>query len=276
MSVELIMSQGSSAGTTAPIQPGYYLVGRHRECQIRPKSRSVSRRHCLLLHNEDGFGALDLKSTRGTYVNGEQIEPHQWRVLKDGDEIRFGKVTFSVSIDASSLFSSDAASESAPVQTAETVTDNSPPESWQNTDIAAFLEEEDRAEYEGRYGITPAVVGNQVEPSEPAVQTLVVDASEDEVQSDLNGEKEIDESVEVDSKPKAVPPRRKIDPKEYKRRSKSKRSISLPSFALPQGDGSHWKLVGTVVLVVLIGGFFVYQVYRFQQPVPVQVRPNLD
>ncbi|MEL6105812.1 MAG: FHA domain-containing protein [Planctomycetota bacterium] len=96
MLVQLIVHNGPLVGTIAPIKAGYYLVGRHQECQIRPESRSVSRRHCLLLHNEDGFGVFDLRSSWGTYVNNERLEPHVWRHLRHDDVLRVGDLTFRV------------------------------------------------------------------------------------------------------------------------------------------------------------------------------------
>lgn len=98
MLVHLIVQDGPLAGTLAPIKPGYYLIGRHAECQIRPESRSVSRRHCLVLHNEHGFGVFDLQSSWGTFVNRQRLEPHTWRHLRDGDFLRVGLFGFRVSM----------------------------------------------------------------------------------------------------------------------------------------------------------------------------------
>ena len=100
MIVKLFLNIGEPPGTVAPIQQGYFMLGRHGECQIRPKSSSVSRRHCLILHNEDGVGVLDLESTAGTYVNNVRLTPKKWRVLHHGDEVRCGKVLFKVAIAA--------------------------------------------------------------------------------------------------------------------------------------------------------------------------------
>lgn len=98
MNVELLLNVGSPEGTIAPIQQGYYLIGRSRECQIRPKSKSVSRRHCLVFHNDDGVGVMDLESAGGTKINGLRIKPKTWHILRHGDEVRCGKVTLGVRI----------------------------------------------------------------------------------------------------------------------------------------------------------------------------------
>ena len=87
MIAQLILATGSHAGVAASIQLGYYMIGRHGECQIRPKSRSVSRRHCILHHTETQLLALDLDSSSGTYINGEKIIPNCWVKLNHGDQL---------------------------------------------------------------------------------------------------------------------------------------------------------------------------------------------
>ena len=53
----------------------------------------VSRRHAIIRRGEDTLTLIDLASTNGTYLNGQKLSPHQPRVLRDGDEVRFGKLT---------------------------------------------------------------------------------------------------------------------------------------------------------------------------------------
>lgn len=50
----------------------------------------VSRLHAGLRRHGDTLVLTDLGSLNHTYVNGEQLHPHEVRVLHDGDEIRFG------------------------------------------------------------------------------------------------------------------------------------------------------------------------------------------
>ncbi|OYP30368.1 FHA domain-containing protein [Rhodopirellula sp. MGV] len=284
MPVELVMTEGSRAGTVAPIHLGYYLVGRNKECQIRPKSKSVSRRHSLLLHNEDGFGVLDLKSTGGTFVNGEKIEPHQWRVLSDGDELRFGKVGFAVSIKEPAFASasdSDSGVEShGPVEA---------PKSWQNFDVAEFLAAEDQVEQEIRYDmIRGAAKPAQGESKDASVDDggyAEIDLAELEADAmphdtfignlpdDPTGEEIEKVDVEVDAKPKNKPPRR-VDPKEYKR--KPKRSFQMPSFGLNFQSQFDWKTLAMLCVTVAILGFFAYQISSFFSGPPVEVRETLD
>ncbi|MCO8120351.1 FHA domain-containing protein [Stieleria sp. TO1_6] len=284
MSVELIITQGSNAGSVAPIHPGYYLVGRNKQCQIRPKSRSVSRQHCLLLHNDDGFGALDLKSTRGTFVNGDRLQPHRWQVLADGDQIRFGKVVFNVAIKQSASHgqmetvnqhamagSSAAASVASQMQTGGSTIalsdgDDPTPESWQNLDVAEFLEEpgaEDSSVFaDSAIGIA--------KPSD----TMVGDVPDETVT-----ETEHEKAVDVDPAPRKRPPRRAIDHNEYKR--PAKKSIRLPTLRFSAwGDLSageeRWKIWAAVTFLVAVLGLFAFQIHRFSSGPDIQIRRNLD
>ncbi|MEL6108198.1 MAG: FHA domain-containing protein [Planctomycetota bacterium] len=281
MSVELKITRGSNRGTTAPIHPGYYLVGRHKDCQIRPKSRSVSRRHCLLLRNDDGFGALDLKSTRGTYVNGVRIKPREWRVLRDGDEIHFGKVAFTVAIHEPALATSVESGDSSavtpdPIDSPSETT----PESFKSFDVAQFLEEEDAAEFESEYGVRPEMgvdgdtdIGRGRSNLGDFHDTPVeIDETADEPLASVNldvGDDQVAGEVQVDPAPNQRPPRRSIDHSQYKR--KPKRSIKLPSFGPP-----NWKMIGAIALVVGTSGLVVWQAYRLNRGQTVQVREGLD
>lgn len=76
-------------------------VGRAIGCQIDLVDISISRRHCVFQYKEvlietgqrppmSGFCIYDLKSTHGTYLNGERIPSMQNIQLRLGDVIRFG------------------------------------------------------------------------------------------------------------------------------------------------------------------------------------------
>jgi hypothetical protein len=54
----------------------------------------ISRRHAMIRRGEDTLTLIDLGSTNGTHLNGQRLIPHQPRVLRDGDEVRMGKLVF--------------------------------------------------------------------------------------------------------------------------------------------------------------------------------------
>lgn len=55
--------------------------------------KGVSRRHMLLELVQETVTLTDLGSTNGTFLNGQKLQPFQKRVVRDGDEIRLGKLS---------------------------------------------------------------------------------------------------------------------------------------------------------------------------------------
>ena len=63
-------------------------VGRAMDCDIVVDNLGVSRHHCTIIKEGDGWAVLDGGSNNGTYVGGQKIQKH---VLKQGDRIVLGK-----------------------------------------------------------------------------------------------------------------------------------------------------------------------------------------
>lgn len=54
--------------------------------------KGVSRNHAVIERSEDTLTIADMGSSNGTFLNGQRLVANQPRVLRDGDEIRFGKL----------------------------------------------------------------------------------------------------------------------------------------------------------------------------------------
>jgi pSer/pThr/pTyr-binding forkhead associated (FHA) protein len=55
--------------------------------------KGVSRQHAAIeLTGDETLMVVDVGSSNGTYLNGQRLLPNQPRVLRDGDELRFGKL----------------------------------------------------------------------------------------------------------------------------------------------------------------------------------------
>jgi diguanylate cyclase (GGDEF)-like protein len=73
------------------LDKGEVLIGRGKEASIRIDDEGVSRLHSKIVRHPEGIVAIvDLKSTNGTFCNGERIDTH---VLQDGDRIQIGMTT---------------------------------------------------------------------------------------------------------------------------------------------------------------------------------------
>lgn len=54
--------------------------------------KGVSRHHAALEFGEGTLTLVDLGSSNGTFLNGQRLVQDQPRILRDGDEIRLGKL----------------------------------------------------------------------------------------------------------------------------------------------------------------------------------------
>jgi hypothetical protein len=54
--------------------------------------KGVSRIHAAIHRSDDTLTLMDMGSVNGTHLNGQRLIPDQPRVLRDGDEIRLGKL----------------------------------------------------------------------------------------------------------------------------------------------------------------------------------------
>jgi hypothetical protein len=65
-------------------------IGRSLAADLRFDDATVSRRHALVVNQEEGVRVLDDRSLNGIFVNGRRVE---WAPLTDGDEITIGRHT---------------------------------------------------------------------------------------------------------------------------------------------------------------------------------------
>jgi diguanylate cyclase (GGDEF)-like protein len=86
-----IYPTGTGMGTRYPLTDTPVVLGRGNDCDIRINDHSVSRRHARIQPGADGYYAVDLQSTNGTYVNDI---PASICKLKDGDYLRVGNCIY--------------------------------------------------------------------------------------------------------------------------------------------------------------------------------------
>jgi predicted component of type VI protein secretion system len=96
MHVSLKVTEGKQAGTLIPLNRNKFLIGREEDCQLRPNSDLVSRHHCVFSTDDFTVRIRDLGSTNGTFVNNHRITGQV--VLKQGDQVRIGKLAFEIQI----------------------------------------------------------------------------------------------------------------------------------------------------------------------------------
>ena len=99
MQINLKVLSGTHEGKLIPIKDEKFFIGRSDSCQLRPKSESISRKHCAFVQKDGRVLLVDLKSRNGTFVNEKQLSPEKAKILKSGDKIRCGQLEFEISIE---------------------------------------------------------------------------------------------------------------------------------------------------------------------------------
>lgn len=95
MIAKLIIASGKNAGRSIAIKRNKLLIGRAEQCDVRPLSEDVSRRHCAVTVGPAEVWVEDLGSRNGTYVNNARIAERT--KVSDGDLIKVGSLELRVS-----------------------------------------------------------------------------------------------------------------------------------------------------------------------------------
>jgi pSer/pThr/pTyr-binding forkhead associated (FHA) protein len=93
----MVLSAGNSAGKTLPINVPQFVIGRDPQCNLRPASAMISKRHCAVLVKGGQVYVHDFDSTNGTFINDEQIKGEV--AVKDGDTLKLGPLSFKLVIE---------------------------------------------------------------------------------------------------------------------------------------------------------------------------------
>ncbi len=88
VALRLTIRKGTEPGKSLEVRSGQITIGRDEACDLVLRDWKVSRKHALLEIGSEGEAVLrDLKSTNGTFVNGERVSTAN---LTGGEELRFG------------------------------------------------------------------------------------------------------------------------------------------------------------------------------------------
>jgi len=98
MKVSLVVAKGKREGKVLPISAPQFVIGRHKECQLRASGTTVSQHHCAVLIKDDKVLVHDFDSTNGTFVNGNRV--HGEQELASDDLLELGRLAFRIRIEA--------------------------------------------------------------------------------------------------------------------------------------------------------------------------------
>jgi pSer/pThr/pTyr-binding forkhead associated (FHA) protein len=94
----LVLTPGKSEGKVIPIPIPQFVIGRDPDCQLRPASALISKRHCAVLVRGGKAFVRDFESTNGTFVNDQPVKGEQ--ELRNDDQLKVGPLAFRVRIEA--------------------------------------------------------------------------------------------------------------------------------------------------------------------------------
>jgi len=96
MEVNLLFFKKDGSFKSVPLPSNVTVLGRRRDCDLRVRLSSVSRRHCRISNDNGVLNLSDLKSRNGTILNGQSIKETQ---VKAGDKITMGRLTFVLQVN---------------------------------------------------------------------------------------------------------------------------------------------------------------------------------
>jgi predicted component of type VI protein secretion system len=97
--VKLRVLGGAHSGKEIQVKDEKFLIGRSDSCQLRPKSDSISRKHCAILQRDGKLIVADLGSRNGTFLNEKRLEPERAKIASAGDVLRVGQLEFEVLVE---------------------------------------------------------------------------------------------------------------------------------------------------------------------------------
>ncbi|MEI8211433.1 MAG: FHA domain-containing protein [Planctomycetota bacterium] len=203
MQISLKVLSGNHAGKEIPIKDEKFLIGRGDDCQLRPKSESVSRRHCALVQKEGRLLLVDLKSRNGTFINEKQLSADKAKILKSGDRIRVGQLEFEITIEVG-IANAKKSEVSTVKEAADRLAEQKTSDSRDSFDISSWLLEADQ-------------IDRRMTMSEPETRQINIDetarldadpiiAEEPSSISDSDSEKDSDSETGKSKRPDKKPP----------------------------------------------------------------------
>jgi two-component system cell cycle response regulator len=82
---------GPGLGSRHALTNSNLMIGRGNDCHVCLEDKSVSRHHCLVQREREGYFVTDLGSTNGTFINDLPVAEN---ILENGDHLRVGCYLF--------------------------------------------------------------------------------------------------------------------------------------------------------------------------------------
>ena len=93
----VVTTAGKAQGQVIPIKLAQFVIGRDPQCNLRPASALISKRHCAVLVKSGQVFVRDFDSTNGTFINEKPVKGEA--PLQNEDELKVGPLCFKVRIE---------------------------------------------------------------------------------------------------------------------------------------------------------------------------------
>src|SRR5450631_1699183 len=93
----VVMTAGKSKGQAVPVNLPHFIIGRDPQCNLRPASAVISKRHCAVLIKDGQVFVRDFDSTNGTFINDFPVKGEA--ALKHDDILKIGPLEFKVVLE---------------------------------------------------------------------------------------------------------------------------------------------------------------------------------
>jgi predicted component of type VI protein secretion system len=94
----MVLSAGKAAGKALPVTVQQFVIGRDPQCNLRPASAMISKRHCAIISKAEGVFVRDFDSTNGTFVNEQPVKGEVQ--VNNGDVLKVGPLSFKIELEA--------------------------------------------------------------------------------------------------------------------------------------------------------------------------------
>jgi len=132
----VVLNAGKSAGQTIAVNLAQFVIGRDPQCNLRPGSALISKRHCAVLIKGEEVFVRDFDSTNGTVLNDVPVKGEV--AIKNNDILKVGPLEFRVVVEATPAL----AASKTPTPAASSPKKTTPPaptRGTSNEDAAALL-----------------------------------------------------------------------------------------------------------------------------------------
>jgi pSer/pThr/pTyr-binding forkhead associated (FHA) protein len=93
----VVLNAGKSAGHAIPVTLSQFIIGRDPQCNLRPASAMISKRHCAVLIKSGKLSLRDFDSTNGTFLNDKPVKGEV--PLQNNDVLKVGPLAFKVVVE---------------------------------------------------------------------------------------------------------------------------------------------------------------------------------